>query len=100
MQPGWAFIAAVADSYEGKSASARVAHDHVVPMLLGIAVATITLVAACVVSLVLRPDPELLRPIDRHASRSASDPQPDDDCTSCGEGTAQSMPSTSHEGGP
>jgi hypothetical protein len=33
-------------------------------MLLGVALATSALVAACVVSVVFRPDPEALRPID------------------------------------
>jgi hypothetical protein len=33
-------------------------------MLLGIALATIGLVAACVVSVVFRPDADALRPID------------------------------------
>lgn len=67
-------------------------------MLMGIAVATITLVAACVVSIFLRPDPELLRPIDRQASRSSSDLQPEVDCTLRSEATAKPIASTSQEG--
>lgn len=67
----------------------------VVPMLLEIAVTTITLVAAWVVSILLRPDPEMLRPIDEQASRSSSNLQPGVDRSLGGDGTAQSMGSTS-----
>jgi len=67
--PSRAFIAQVA----GKSECVAVAYDPVVPMLLGIAIFIITLVVACVVSIVLRPDPEVLRPIEKQASRSPGD---------------------------
>jgi hypothetical protein len=46
-------------------------------MLLGIAIATIALVAACVVSVVFRPDPEALRPIDGGSREESGEPQPE-----------------------
>jgi hypothetical protein len=46
-------------------------------MLLGIAIATIALVAACVVSVVFRPDPEALRPIDGRSAEESGEPPPE-----------------------
>jgi hypothetical protein len=66
-----------------------------VSMLLEIAVTTITLVAAWVVSIVLRPDPEMLRPIDEQASGSSSNLQRDVDRSLSGDGTAQFVGSMS-----
>lgn len=64
---------------------------------MGIAVTTITLVAACVVSVVFRPDREMLRPIDNEASRLSGDAQSKEDCPSCGDGTEQSGDPTSNQ---
>lgn len=54
-------------------------------MLFGIVITTVTFVAACVLSVLLRPDPELLRPIDRQSCRPSSDLAPEGDCAVRGE---------------
>jgi len=68
-------------------------------MLLGIAVATGALVAACAVSLVLRPDAEMLRPIDGQSSGPGGERRADAECSPCGEATGRTTDSTSSEEG-
>jgi hypothetical protein len=46
-------------------------------MLLGVAIATIALVAACLISIVFRPDPEVLRPIDGEGPEESGEGQAD-----------------------
>lgn len=84
---------------ELRSASVAVADDAVAPMLLGVAVATVTLVAACVVSVVFGPDAEVLNPIDGRSSSRGSDGNPGVDCSLGSDATARTEEPTSSEEG-
>lgn len=64
-----------------------------VPVLLGIVLAAVALAAACVVSIVFRPDSESLRPIDGEDPGTCEEPQTsvdrkppcDSDSVGCGD---------------
>jgi len=58
-------------------------------MLPGIAIATATLVAACVVSIVRRPDEEVLRPIDRQSCGPCAERPSDVESSLSGDRTAR-----------
>jgi hypothetical protein len=80
-----------------KSASSAVGADPVVPVLMGVALAAITLVAACVISVVFGPDPETLRPIDKQAGHSSADPESAAGRPACGDRPAN--PTATEDGG-
>ena len=66
-------------------------------MLLEIGIATVTLVAACVVSLALKPDAETLRPIDGQSPGAEESPTCADDGAPAGDPGGRSPSASSSQ---